>query len=62
MEEERKKNNLLMSKEKKCPNCGSINVDRTGGSHIALGIKQRIGFQCYDCGTKFWMSKSDYKP
>lgn len=56
------KKKILISKEKKCPKCGSINVDKTGGSHTIMAQKKRIGFKCNDCSVNFWMSELDYKP
>ena len=53
---------VLTSKEKKCPKCGSKNVETTGGSHQLKGYQRRIGFKCGNCGVKFWMFESDYKP
>jgi len=52
----------LISKEKKCPKCGSINVEKTGGSHKLQAQAWHHGFKCLDCDTYFWITESNLKP
>jgi hypothetical protein len=57
------KRELLVSKEKKCPKCGSTEVDATGLSHQVQGYVKMIGFKCLkpECKADFWISETDYK-
>ena len=54
----------LMSKEEKCPNpeCGSEDVERTGGSSKLQGYDEQISFKCNQCGTHFGIFKHNLKP
>jgi len=52
---------ILIAKEKKCPKCGSEQVGITGGSTKALG-RSTISLECFECGEKFLIPESHYKP
>ena len=52
----------LTSKEKKCPKCGSEDVERTGGSGQVKGYGKQVGFKCNQCHTDFGIFDSDLKP
>lgn len=49
-------------KEKKCPECKSLKVGMKGSSTTMLGRGTKIRLEFYECGTEFYISKSDYKP
>jgi len=53
----------LVTSEKKCPECGSINIVSMGSGH-ATGSGQpmkkvdQFQFKCEDCKAIFWYSKN----
>ena len=47
---------LLQAKEERCSQCGSIKIERTGGSNKLMGMDNNIGFVCEN-GHQFHISE-----
>ncbi len=52
----------LISIEKKCPKCESVNIKKTGGAHKLQAQVWHHGFKCLDCNIYFWITESNLKP